>query len=93
MFSRFRRLNANGDVETGLGCRSTVFVYRFYANESADRTLVGLRSKTSLALDDYSPGLGNGSRNDIPMLAVVPDRPVTQTGAIRVADSVNCGES
>ena len=49
MFSRLRRLNATGDVETGLGCRSTVFVYQFYADEPADRrALVGLRSKTSL---------------------------------------------
>lgn len=46
MFSGFRRLNANGDVETGLGRRSTVFVNRFYADEPGDRQpLVGLRSK------------------------------------------------
>jgi hypothetical protein len=49
MFSRFSRLNANGDVEIRFGCRSTVFVYRFYADACADeQTLVGLRSKTSL---------------------------------------------
>ena len=51
MFSRFSRLNANGGVEIRLGCRSTVFVYRFYADASADgQTLVGLRSETSLGL-------------------------------------------
>jgi hypothetical protein len=49
MFSRFFRLNANGDFEIKLGCRSTVFVYRFYADEAiACHALVGLRSKTSL---------------------------------------------
>ena len=35
IFSRVRRLNANGDVEVRLGCRSTVFVLRLYAMEAA----------------------------------------------------------
>ena len=34
MFSRFRRLNASGDVEIGLGCRSTVFVFRLYVDQT-----------------------------------------------------------
>src|SRR5262249_42889331 len=52
MSSRFRRLNASGGVEIRLGCRSTVFVYRFYAHAcGASRVLVGLRSKTSLAFN------------------------------------------
>ena len=49
MLSRIRRLNASGDVELRLGCRSTVFVYGFYPAEYIGRhVLVGLRSKTSL---------------------------------------------
>jgi hypothetical protein len=51
MFSRCRRLSASGGVEVRLGCRSTVFVYRFYADVcGASEVLVGLRSKTSLDL-------------------------------------------
>jgi len=54
MSSRFRRLNASGGVEIRLGCRSTVFVYRFYAHAcGASRVLVGLRSKTSLGYTMY----------------------------------------
>jgi hypothetical protein len=57
MFSRFFRLNANGDFEIKLGCRSTVFVYRLYADEDSDHhVLVGLRSKTSLDDSCGSPG-------------------------------------
>jgi DNA-binding transcriptional ArsR family regulator len=59
MFSRFSRPNANGDVEVSLGCRSTVFVNRFYDDECTDRhVLVGLRSKTSLVWEVQHTGTG-----------------------------------
>jgi len=61
MFSRFFRLNANGDFEIKLGCRSTVFVYRLYADEDTDHhVLVGLRSKTSLEVRVQGAGKAAG---------------------------------
>jgi hypothetical protein len=55
-FSQAER--SSGGVEIRLGCRSTVFVYRFYAHAcGASRVLVGLRSKTSLGKEPVIYGL------------------------------------
>src|SRR5260370_1644836 len=59
--SHVSRLNANGDFEIKLGCRSTVYVSILRPDGSGRQVLVGLRSKTSLATDPAMSRISSSS--------------------------------